>query len=111
MTLGENIADNNGIKLAYNAMIKEKQKIAQKKINQDLINYGFSHEQIYYIQYAQSWCSKETIQYQNYLLNNDVHSPHKFRVLGVLKNDINFSKAFNCKENDVYYYKNYCTIW
>jgi putative endopeptidase len=94
LTLGENIADLGGLKIAFDAY----QRYLQKHGREDLD--GFTPEQRFFIGYAQEWRNKmrpETMRTQ--ILTNP-HSPNFWRVNGPLSNSLEFRKAFGCKEGD-----------
>ena len=93
LTLGENIADLGGIKLAYGAFQAMKKG---KEIKHG--PYSYSPEQEFFLGYAQSWCGnirKETMRLR---VTTDPHSPAKFRVNGPLSNSPEFARAFSCRE-------------
>ncbi len=105
LTLGENIADNGGIKLAFsafNAAEKPKASVAQA---------GFSPAQQFFLAYAQGWCSKRRDEYARVLVNVDPHSPPKDRVNGPLQNLPEFAKTFNCKAGTPMAPANHCSVW
>jgi predicted metalloendopeptidase len=89
MTLGENIADLGGLKIAYLAYQKtRKGKPAAEKLD------GFTAEQRYFLSYAMLWrCAirPESLRRQ---VRTDFHSPARFRVLGPLYNMPEFFEAF-----------------
>jgi putative endopeptidase len=94
LTLGENIADLGGITVSYNAW-----KMATK--NQKLENLdGFTPQQRFFLSYAQIW--RQNIRDQELMkrIKEDVHSPGKHRVLGILQNVPEFYEAFGVKEGD-----------
>ena len=104
MTLGENTADNGGLKLAYMALMREAGADAEKKD-------GFTAAQRLFIGFAQVWCENVTDQRARELALTDPHSPGKFRVIGTIRNSPQFRKAFNCKEGDAMAPANACSVW
>ena len=90
LTLGENIADNGGTKIAYVALEKA---LAGKP--QPLLD-GFTPEQRYFIAYAQSWRTSNRPEVLRRRLITDPHSPEIYRVNGVVSNMAEFYKAFGC---------------
>ena len=98
LTLGENIADLGGITVSHAAwLLANGGKAPQGKID------GFTPEQRFYLAYAQVWRNNIRDEELMRRLRNDVHSPGKFRVLGVLQNVPEFYKAFDVKpENKMY---------
>jgi endothelin-converting enzyme/putative endopeptidase len=91
LTLGENIADNGGLLLAYMAL--EKALGPDKGKARD----GFTPEQRFFISYGQSWCANETEAARRKAAKVDPHSTGKWRVNGVVVNMPQFAAAFSCK--------------
>ncbi|CAG5128772.1 unnamed protein product, partial [Candidula unifasciata] len=107
-TLGENIADNGGLKSSYNAY----KKLVQKKGSEQLLPaLGLSHEQLFFLSFAQVWCwnSKPETDHMQFL--TDSHSPAKFRVIGTLSNSYDFAKEFRCSNKSKMNPKAKCEIW
>jgi putative endopeptidase len=89
LTLGENIADLGGLKIAYVALEKTLEgKPAPAKID------GFTAEQRYFLSFAQLWRSKMRPEALRVMVATNPHSPPKFRVLGPLYNTPEFFEAF-----------------
>jgi putative endopeptidase len=88
LTLGENIADLGGVKIAYVALQKVLKEHPQAKIE------GFTPEQRYFLSFAQSWRGQIRPEAQRMRLLTDPHSPGRFRVLGPLYNMPEFFQAF-----------------
>jgi len=105
LTLGENTADNGGLKLAYMAMTRQLGQKAGEKID------GFTPEQRFFIGFAQVWCENITPQRARELVLIDPHSPGKFRVIGTVLNSPEFPKAFGCKAGDAMVPQNACIVW
>ncbi len=91
LTLGENIADLGGLKIAYLAF----EKSMQGKPRPPLID-GLSPEQRFFLSYAQSWHENTRPELLRAGLVTDPHSPARFRVLGPISNLPEFYKAFGC---------------
>jgi predicted metalloendopeptidase len=105
LTLGENTADNGGLKLAFMAMSKQ----ADDRIDQTVD--GFTASQRFFIGFAQVWCENVTQQRARELTLIDPHSPGKFRVIGTVQNSPEFGKAFACKTGDAMVPANACHVW
>ncbi len=94
LTLGENIADLGGLKIAYYAYMRS---LKNKKA--DMIN-GFTPQQRFFIAFGQIWCNKYTEKALKNQIFTNVHSPSMYRVLGPLSNMYEFFTAFGIKEGD-----------
>ncbi len=91
LTLGENIADDGGVKLAYAALQKA---LAKKGGTPEKID-GFTPEQRFFLGWAQVWRANIREEALKLRLNTDPHSPTKYRCNGPLSNTPEFQKAFN----------------
>lgn len=108
LTLGENIADNGGIGQAYRAYH------AYVKANgpePTLPGVPLTNDQLFFVAFARVWCGKETARSGISLVLTNPHSPHKYRVLGTLRNSKDFAKAFNCPAGSPMNPTNKCKIW
>ena len=94
LTLGENIADLGGLKMAFKAM----QAFEQKQPQTAEQKARFTPEQQFFLGFAQSWCSKYRPEAARVRAVTDPHSPPFLRVNGPLGNLPQFSEAFSCKE-------------
>jgi predicted metalloendopeptidase len=89
-TLGENIADIGGLRIAYVAY-----KMATKGKKQESLD-GFTPDQRFFIAYAQSWRTNERPESIRLHVTSDVHSPIHWRVIGPVENFPEFREAFGC---------------
>lgn len=105
LTLGENIADNGGSRLAYQAM-----QIALRKEDR-APRGGFTAEQRYFLGLSQAWCSHATEQLARLRARTDSHSPPRFQVNGAVANMPEFRKAFSCPDRSAMVRPNTCRIW
>lgn len=92
LTMGENIADLGGLKIAYLAL----QKALAGKPRPEKID-GYTPEQRFFLSFAQSWRSSRRPEFTRLLIATDPHSPPQFRVLGPVSNMPEFLKAFDCE--------------
>lgn len=92
LTLGENIADNAGLKDAYIAVIKE----LGPDVTKQSVVPQFNNIQLFFVSFAQSWCQKAREESMKQRLLTDVHAPPRFRVIGTLQNSKEFSDVFQC---------------
>ncbi len=100
LTLGENIADLGGLKIA----LKAYQSVSPTAPQQ-------ADYKRFFTAYAQSWCGKATPEYEKNIVQVDPHSPAKFRVNGVVVNMPEFSDAFSCKQGQAMSPVQRCQIW
>ncbi|CAG0924826.1 unnamed protein product [Notodromas monacha] len=109
-TLGENLADNGGMRQAWNAYLRYKEANGAEPVLPGL--QQFTPEQLFFINFGNLWCGHYT---QAGLLNivlNDEHSPGKYRVWGSCSNSEPFAEAFGCTpEDDMFNGENLCQIW
>ncbi|KAL7013333.1 hypothetical protein ACKWTF_015337 [Chironomus riparius] len=92
-TLGENIADNGGIRVAYHGYRKYVLRNGQE---QKLPGLKYTPNQLFWISGAQVWCSVYRPETVKQAIETSIHSPGQFRVLGPLRNLKEFSRDFNC---------------
>jgi len=104
LTLGENTADNGGVRIALNAL-ETKDGKGGKSID------GFTPEQQFFLGWAQVWCQSTRPEFSRMLANVDPHSPGQFRVNGVLGNMTAFQKAWGCKVGQPMVRANACRVW
>jgi len=93
LTLGENIADLGGLKVAFEALKKQWAKTG-KPAPQD----GFTPEQRFFLGYGQAWRFHAREESVRVRVQTDPHSPAQFRVNGPLANLPEFYQAFGCAE-------------
>jgi len=97
LTLGENIADNSGMAVAYKAY-----QIALGGKPAPVID-GFTGDQRFYMGFAQAWRAKYRDNYAIELVKSDPHSIPMYRVVGTVANQPAFFTAFDIKEGDKMY--------
>jgi putative endopeptidase len=95
LTLGENIADLGGLKVAYIAMERAMAKNGRPKPID-----GFTPEQRFFLGWAQVWRSLDRPEYIKMIVASNPHSPAKWRVNGPLSNMDEFKAAWGCKDSD-----------
>jgi putative endopeptidase len=106
LTLGENVADNGGLRLAYMAL----QTLMGPKAMREVKN-GYTAEQRFFYSYAQIWCTHYTEEAARMRANIDPHSPGRYRVNGVLANSPEFREAFGCKVGQPMVREQGCRVW
>ncbi len=95
LTLGENIGDLGGLKIAYLALEKSLKEHG-RPANID----GFTPEQRFFLGWAQVWRTLQSDEGAKSQVNNDPHAPAKWRVNGPLSNMPEFKAAWGCKDGD-----------
>ena len=95
LTLGENIADIGGLKLALSALHASHAAAKSAPVSAN----GFTEDQIFFLAYGQSWCEKQRPELVQTLVKTDPHSPARFRVNGPVSDVPAFGQAFKCKKN------------
>ena len=105
LTLGENTADNGGVKIAYLALMNTIGNTPVKPID------GYTPQQRFFISYGQIWCQNVTDQEARRLPIIDPHSPGRWRVNGAVQNSAAFAEAFGCKAGQPMVRENACRVW
>jgi putative endopeptidase len=105
LTLGENTADNGGVRVALMALLNTLGGQPQTKID------GFTPEQRFFLSFGQIWCENDREEALRLQVQTDPHSPPRFRVIGVLENMPEFQKVFSCKPGQKMVTTNACHVW
>ena len=108
LSLGENTADNGGLRLAYMALLDT---LADEKKSIDEKIDGYSEAQRYLLGFAQLWCANQTEQFTRRMALTDPHSPARWRVNGTVQNFDQFGKAFGCTQGQPMAPVNSCRVW
>lgn len=104
-TLGENVADNGGARIAFRAF----QEIYKNR--EPLLIDGLTPEQRFFVGRAQFSCENRTPQFDSMLAHIDSHAPNRYRINGAYANMSEFQRAFGCKDGAPMALKNACRIW
>jgi predicted metalloendopeptidase len=116
LTLGENTADNGGVRVAMRALHNTEAaegksgKGGAQEASGKVIN-GFTPEQRLFIGYGQIWCENQTDAALRQQVQTNPHSPGRFRVIGVVQNSEDFANAFSCKAGQKMVSQNACRVW
>ncbi|XP_026821188.1 endothelin-converting enzyme 2-like isoform X1 [Rhopalosiphum maidis] len=108
-TLGENMADNVGLKQSWKAY--KSNNIGEGFHLPGLTEY--SNDQLFFLSYANVWCrkpNKKNDEQITYIIN-DEHSPSTARVLGSLRNSPEFSEAWKCPAGSPMNPSYKCSMW
>jgi predicted metalloendopeptidase len=97
LTLGENIGDNSGLSVTYNAYERSLGGKPSPVID------GLTGEQRLYIGFAMKWRAKLRPEAAIAQIKSDPHSPGEFRAKGTVMNQPGFYKAFDIKPGDAMY--------
>jgi putative endopeptidase len=108
LTLGENTADNGGLRIAYMALLDT--LAAEHKTIEDKID-GYTEAQRYFLSFGQIWCQNQTDQGARQSAMTDPHSPGRWRTNGSVQNFDEFGKAFGCKKGQPMYPEHSCRVW
>ncbi|XP_052868359.1 neprilysin-1-like [Anopheles cruzii] len=108
MTQGENIADNGGLKQSYRAYRKW---VSQHGSEQDLPGLNMTHDQLFFLNYAQIWCGSMRPEDALTKIRSSVHSPGIIRVVGPLSNSRDFAEAYHCPLGTPMNPISKCSVW
>ena len=97
LTLGENIADNAGLEIAYKAYHRSLGGREAPVID------GMTGDERFFYAYAQSYRSKVRDSLLLTWIKSDPHSPDEFRVTGVVRNHPAFYSTFGVRPGDGMY--------
>lgn len=106
-TLGENIADYGGVKLAYATYKKSNQNGPEPT----LPGLNYTSDQLFWIAAAQKWCAVTRPEYDELHYGTFRHSPSEFRVIGTFSNANSFLNDFKCKRGSEMFPKEKCELW
>lgn len=102
-TLGENIADQGGLRVAMTAFLDSQKKKGVDVTSEEALIDGIDPIQVFYMNYANLWAQNIRDAEKRRLTIGDVHSLGENRVNVSLKNIAPFFKAFGIKEGDKMY--------
>ncbi len=105
LTLGENTADNGGLRISHIALLDVLAGTPEKPTD------GFTPEQRFFVGWGQIWCESMRPEFARLLAQTNEHSPGKYRVNGVVGNMPEFQKAFGCKADAPMVRKPACRTW
>ncbi|XP_055502179.1 endothelin-converting enzyme-like 1 [Leucoraja erinacea] len=108
LTLGENIADMGGLKLAYYAYQKW---IRDHGPERPLPGLKYNHNQLLFIAFAQNWCIKRRSPSIYLQLLTDKHAPEQYRVIGSVSQLDEFGRVFHCPKGAPMNPIEKCSVW
>ncbi|XP_011694641.1 PREDICTED: endothelin-converting enzyme-like 1 [Wasmannia auropunctata] len=107
-TLGENIADNGGLREAVVGYERWKARHGRELLLPGFTK--FTHEQLLFLSFAHMWCESYTAASLKWMLD-DSHCPNHVRLEAVLKNSKEFSTAWNCPAGSNMNPLKKCRVW
>jgi putative endopeptidase len=105
LTLGENIADLGGVKLAFAALAAHRAARPEPQMG------SVTPEQRFFLGFAQGWCGAYRPEALRHMIATNHHSPPEFRVNGPLSNLPEFHKAFSCGDSAKMVKRDRCEVW
>ena len=105
LTLGENIGDNGGVRIAYMALHDTLGGKTPPPVD------GFTADQRFFLGFAQVWCQNVTDAESLQRILTDPHSPGRFRANGTVSNMPEFAEAFSCKAGAPMAPEKRCRVW
>jgi predicted metalloendopeptidase len=105
LTLGENTADNGGLRLALMAYLAGPGATPQPALD------GFTGEQRLFIGFAQLWCENARPETERLKAATNPHASNRYRVNGPVSNLPEFQKAFGCPADAPMVRENACRVW
>lgn len=111
-TMGENIADNGGVMLAYNAY-RRWSKIQNQNTPEPCLPglFEYTPRQMFWISSANIWCSVYRPEMLRHCLLTGHHSPGRYRVIGSFQNQQDFADDFHCPAGSYMNPVNKCKVW
>ena len=100
LTLGENIADIGGLKMALSALHQKQGGPSDPKADQD-----------FFVAFAQTWCTNYRPENLRLRANTDPHSSAQWRVNGPVSDNPDFAKAFSCTAGTPLAKADRCVVW
>lgn len=113
LTLGENTADLGGLKVSLQALAEWQRAAAARSAGsaKTPTTPAYSAHQLFFLGYAQSWCSKYRPENARLRAATDPHAPPFLRVNNPLANLPEFAAAFGCKQGDPMVRATRCEVW
>jgi putative endopeptidase len=105
LTLGENTADNGGMRIAHMALMTVLGNRLPPKID------GLTAAQRFFLGWGQIWCENDRPELTRLLTQTNPHAPSETRVNGVVSNMPQFQDAFGCKEGQPMVRAKACRVW
>ncbi len=107
LTLGENIADLGGLRESFRAY---QAWVAANGAEAERVE-GLSNEQLFFVAFAQGWCSVASPEFEKMMVLSNTHSPAQFRVNGPVANLPEFAETFSCDVGTPMHPEETCEVW
>ena len=104
LTLGENTADNGGVRIALMALLNDRAARNRRSTASRPSSGSFWG-------WGQNWCENATDELLRMQAQTDPHSPARDRANGVVSNMPEFRQAFGCKPGQPMVRENACRVW
>ncbi len=111
LTIGENLADLAGLRLAFLAYLDRAAKAPAGPAGTPAEYGDLTPQQQFFVAYAQGWCENRRPEDLRMGVQTDPHSPEKFRVNGVVVNLPEFQQAFQCRTGQPMAPAKRCSVW
>ncbi len=109
LTLGENIADNGGMRIAYRTLQRLLARTPNAREQRDA--NGFTPEQRFFMAFGQSRCQNLRDEAARNLTLTNEHSLGRWRVNGTVQNMTEFQEAFGCSAGQAMVRAPACRVW
>jgi predicted metalloendopeptidase len=109
LTLGEDSADNAGLRIAMLALENDYKKKGKSIDEKD--PDGWTPRQKIFLSHAYSWCGDLRPEIKRTFITTNPHSLPEYRVNYVEKNFPEFWQAFGCKKGQAMVNENACRVW
>jgi endothelin-converting enzyme/putative endopeptidase len=109
LTLGEDSADNAGLRIAMLALENTYKKRGKSLDEKD--PDGYTPRQRFFMGHAFSWCSSIRPDFARLKITTNPHSLDEYRVNFVDQNSVEFRAAFGCKAGQPMVKENACRVW
>jgi endothelin-converting enzyme/putative endopeptidase len=109
LTLGEDSADNAGLRISLVALQNEYKK--QNKSLDQKGEDGWTDSQRFFLAQAYQWCANVRPEVARTIITTNPHSLPQYRVNYVVKNFPEFWHAFSCKKGQPMVNEPACRVW
>ncbi|KAJ1363393.1 hypothetical protein KIN20_023247 [Parelaphostrongylus tenuis] len=108
LTVQENIADNGGLRAAYEAY---KMRCSREECTALPQMSSFTPEQLFFVAFANIWCQNLRSSVIGQIMESSSHALWRFRTNVPLQNFPPFAKAFQCPVGSLMNPREKCRVW